>query len=247
LRRVRGLGLNALVRSIKTYSFESCVTDLHFLEASLLAEPSTEGLAAIVTELIDRGHALRLAGLESERGRVRAQAKARRADFHLDAGIGGMEREVRVEVPDTSSDTYKTLFTATVRQLTRFALRTQLDVSKKLRTVLKLAKVSDELKTKWDGRLLALEVEGKTAQDNVEAAELEVVKGQHSVRDFKIDTDAIRYTVYGTLLANAPAGAIARDWAESFFYVHDSRPKAQEEAAPDAGPGTAPAPAAPPA
>lgn len=239
------------MRSIKTYSFESCVTDLYFLEASLLAEPSTEGLAAMVTELINRGHGIRLASLEAERGRVRAQAKARRSDFHLDAGIGGMEREVRVEVPDTSSDTYKTLFTATVRQLTRFALRTQLDVSKKLRTVLQLAKVSDALKTKWNDRLLALETEGKAAQDNVEAAELEVVKGQHAVRDFKIDTDAIRYTVYGTLLANAPANANARDWAESFFYVHDSRTKGQEEEAPDAGPGAAPAqapaPAAPPA
>lgn len=81
----------------------------------------------------------------------------------------------------------------------------------------------------------------------MESAELEVVKGQHAVRDFKIDTDAIRYTVYGTLLANAPASANARDWAESFFYVHDSRTKGQEEAAPDAEPAPAPAPAAPPA
>ena len=232
------------MRSIKTYSFETCVTDLYFLEASLLAEPSTEGLAAVVTEMINQGHALRMAGFEAERGRVRAQAKSRRSDFHLDAGITSMETEVRVEVPDTSSDTYKSVFTGSVRQLTRFALRTQLDVSKKLRTVLKLAKLSDELKTKWDARLLSLEAAGKTALENAEAAELEVVKGQYGMRDFKTDADATRYVVYGTLMANAPANTNARDWAESFFYVYDARTKAQEEAVADAGP--APAPATPP-
>jgi hypothetical protein len=235
------------MRSIKSLSFESCLTDLHFLEASLLAEPTTEGLAMVVTETIDHGHALRLAALEAERGRVRAQARARRSDFQLDTGIGGLDREIRVEVPDDSSDTYNRIFTASVRHLTRFALRTQLDVSKKLRMALEASKLSDALKTKWRTQLLSLEAAGQTAVEAVEAADFVVFKGQGAVRDFKSDADAIRYTVYGTLMASAPAHVMARDWAESFFYVHDARTKAQDEDAPDAAPAVAPvAPVTPP-
>lgn len=230
------------MRAIKALSFDSCVTDLHFLEASLLAEPSTEGLAQIVTEMIDRGHMIRMTALESERGRVRAQAKARRADFHLDSAIAGYEREVRVEIPDVRSEAYKGVFDNTVRQLTRFALRTQLGVSKKLRTALELSKLSSSLKTKWQTQLLSLEAAGGAALEVLDDAELEVFKGQRAVREFKTDADAIRGTVYGTLMATAPSHVAARDWAESFFYVHDSRVKADEDV-----PADAPATPAPPA
>jgi hypothetical protein len=198
--------------------------DLTFLEASLLAEEETAGLAGLVTGLLGEATALELRRKALRRAQLQRRAQAVAVDGRLDAQIRVLHADaLHASKQDRTDREFVALFDDHIQAMVRFALRRQVEVARGLVARLGLGLYSEELRGRHLAALGALIEEGARVLEAQDQAEMEMARFRLELDDWKRDVNAARMQVYGELLRLASEKKLRREWAERFFLAAEER------------------------
>lgn len=192
--------------------------DLVFHEAALLADDEAKHLASPVTKALDDFNGVLKLDLDSRRGELKAGAHASITDVQLDGGIRKLHGAALFLVgQDRKRVEFKTLFSDTIDQVVRYALKRQVEVAVGLVENLGLKLYADDFKGPHVTALNALIGKGKAVLDEVRAAALARTEARIDIQAWKDNANAVRLANYGELLMIAAKTGRKKEWAEAFF------------------------------
>jgi hypothetical protein len=218
--------------------------DLIFLEAALLADDETRTLAAPVTPLIDEFTLTFQRDLETRRTLIQANARASVADARLDLGIRGLfSATLHLVGQNRKRVEFATLFKTHIGAVVRHALKRQIEVARELRGKLSLPHYAAEFRATHEAALAPLVARGVEVLEEQRQAELTRVGGRLEVRAWKEEANAVRLSIYASLLSLAAQTGRGKAWAEAFFprknaAAADGGEEAETEAEPAGDAGT---------
>jgi hypothetical protein len=224
--------------------------DLVFLEAALLADEETKDLAALVTPALDEFPSILQRDLDTRRAVIQAQARAFVADGDIDMALRSLFSAVLGLVQQNRKrQEFTTLFSSSIADVVRHALRKQIEVASSIVDKLSLKLYPDDLRNTHTKLLGGAIKRGKAVLEEMRKAETGRVDGRLDIRTWKDEANAARLNVYGQLLTLAAKNGRGKAWAEGFFPRAASADAADEASdAPEPSPAAAePAPAAKPA
>ncbi len=205
--------------------------DLIYLEAALLADPQTQDLAAVITEVLDDGTKLMDYELKATRLRLQAKAKGAVADGGLDDGLGDAHNDTLHHAgQDRKHVAYKTLFQDRLSKLVRYALSRQIEVVEGIVKKLSFNVLPEELTKRHTQALSDLLAKARTALEAIENTELDTARLRLKIDAWKQDANAARNAVHGELSTLAANTKRPRSWADRFFKPADiDSPEADDE------------------
>ena len=204
--------------------------DLIFLEAALLADEETRDLAAPVTSLIDEFMPTLHRDLDTRRSLIRTSARMSVADARLDFGIRGLFSDTLHLVKQNRKRVeFTSLFSTHIGAVVRHALKRQVEVARDLLDKLLLSHYPEEFRSAQILALQPLIARGAEVIEEQRQAELARVNGRIELRTWKEESNAVRLSVYASLLALAAQTGRGKQWAEVFFKQKGSVPEGEEE------------------
>ncbi|HWN68734.1 MAG TPA: hypothetical protein VNM90_13950 [Haliangium sp.] len=192
--------------------------DLIFLEAALLADEETRELAAPVTALINEFMPALQRDLETRRSLIQSSARTSVADARLDFGIRGLFSDtLHLVKQNRKRPEFTALFSTHIGAVVRHALKRQVEVARDLLDKLGLPHYPEEFRSAQIHALQPLIARGAQVLEEQRQAELARVGGRIDVRTWKEEANAVRLSVYASLLALAAKNGRGKPWAEVFF------------------------------
>jgi hypothetical protein len=192
--------------------------DLVFLEAALLAEEETRELAAPVTAAIQEFMGTLLRDLEGRRTLIQSNARMSVTDAQLDFGIRGLFSDTLHLVGQNRKRVeFTTLFSTHIGAVVRHALKRQVEVARGLLDKLLLPHYPEEFRSAQILALQPLIARGAQVLEEQRQAELARVSGRIDLRTWKEEANAVRLSVYASLLSVAAQNGRGKQWAEAFF------------------------------
>lgn len=192
--------------------------DLTFLEASLLAEGETAGLAAGIAALLGEGDELERRRKALRRAQLQRQAQAAAVDGRLDAQIRALHVDaLHAAKQDRKDRAFASLFPENIQAMVRFALRRQAETARGLLSRLGLGLYPQELVAKHVAAFGPLLEEAQRVLEAQAQVEMDLARLRLELEDWKRDTNAARMHAYSELLALAAQKGQRRVWADRFF------------------------------
>lgn len=200
-------------RSILTFWEE-----LTFLEAALLADEETAALAAPVTAAIDEFTPSLQRELDTRRSLIQSNARTSVADARLDLGIRGLfSATLHLVGQNRKLPAFTTLFSTNIGVVVRHALGRQVEIARAMLDRLTLPHYTPEFRAAQTAALEPLVARGAAVLEEQRVAELARTAGRIEVRAWKDEVNAVRTSVYASLLTLATQTGRSKAWAESFF------------------------------
>jgi hypothetical protein len=192
--------------------------ELTFTEAALLADEETQPLAVPVTGCIDQFMPTLHRDLDTRRATIQTSARNSVADLRIDYGLRGLHADtLHLVQQDRRHPAFTALFSTHIGAVVRHALKRQVEVAQDLVTKLALPHYTPEFRTAQVARLQPLIARGATVLEEQRQAELARAGGRIDVRTWKQEANAVRLSVYASLLALAAQNRRGKAWAEAFF------------------------------
>jgi hypothetical protein len=215
--------------------------DLVFLEAALLADEETRDLAAPVTALLDEFMPTFQRDLDTRRSLIQSSARMSIADARLDFGIRNLFADTLHLVKQNRKRVeFTTLFSTHIGAVVRHALKRQVEVARDLYDKLLLPHYPEEFRSAQIGALQPLISRGAQVIEEQRQAEFARVGGRLDVRTWKEEANAVRLSVYASLLALASQHGRGKPWAEVFFKQKSAAVESDEDGDPPVDAGQAP-------
>jgi hypothetical protein len=212
--------------------------DLIFLEAALLADEETRALAAPVTGLIDAFMPTVQRDLDTRRSLIQSSARMSVTDARLDYVIRGLFSDTLHLVRQNRKRVeFTTLFSTHIGAVVRHALKRQVEVARDLLDKLLLPHYPEEFRSTQIGILQPLINRGAQVIEEQRQAELARAGGRLDVRTWKEEANAMRLSVYASLLALAAQNGRGKPWAEVFFKQKSSAAESDEDGDPPVAAG----------
>jgi hypothetical protein len=192
--------------------------DLIFLEAALLADEETRELAAPVTALIDEFMPTLQRDLDTRRSLIQSSARMSIADALLDFGIRGLFSDtLHLVKQNRKRPEFTALFSTHIGAVVRHALKRQVEVARDLLDKLLLPHYTTEFRSAQILALQPLIARGAQVIEEQRQAEISRAGSRIDVRTWKEEANAVRLSVYASLLALAAQSGRGKPWAEVFF------------------------------
>jgi hypothetical protein len=204
--------------------------DLIFLEAALLADDDTRVLAAPVTKLIDEFMSTLQNELTTRRALIQSSARTSVADAQIDFGIRNLFSDtLHLVKQNRKRPEFTTLFSTHIGAVVRHALKRQVEVARDLLDKLQLPQYSEEFRSAQTQALQPLITRGTEVLEQQRQTELARVGGRIDVRTWKEDVNAVRLSIYASLLELAAKNGRGKPWAEVFFRQKGAASDDEEE------------------
>lgn len=192
--------------------------DLVFLEAALLADEETRALAAPVTPVIDAFMPALQRDLDTRRVQIQSSARSSVADARIDRGIRGLfSATLHLVGQNRKHPAFTNLFSTNIGDVVRHALGRQVEIARDLLDKLTLSHYSEEFRASQTTALQPLVARGAEVLEERRQAELARATGRIDVRAWKDEANAVRLSVYASLLTLAAQTGRGKPWAATFF------------------------------
>jgi hypothetical protein len=192
--------------------------ELTYTEAALLADEETQPLAAPVTGCINQFMPTLVRDLDTRRATIQSSARNSVADLRIDLGIRGLHADtLHLVQQDRRHPSFTALFNTSIGVVVRHALKRQVEVARDLIDKLSLPHYTPEFRAAQVARLQPLIASGAQVLEEQRQAELARAGGRIDVRTWKQEANAVRLSVYASLLALAAQNRRGKAWAEAFF------------------------------
>lgn len=204
--------------------------DLIFLEAALLADEEARALAAPVTALIDEFMPTLQRDLDTRRSLIQSSARTSIADARLDFGIRGLFSDtLHLVKQNRKRPEFTTLFSTHIGAVVRHALKRQVEVARDLLDKLLLPHYPTEFRSAQILALQPLIARGAQVIEEQRQAEIGRVGSRIDVRTWKEEANAVRLSVYASLLALAAQSGRGKPWAEVFFKQKSAATESEDD------------------
>lgn len=214
-----------LSRSILTFW-----EDLTYLEAALLADEETSALAAPVTATIDVFTPTLQRDLDTRRSQIQSSARTSVADARIDLGIRGLfSATLHLVGQNRKHPAFTTLFSTHIGEVVRHALGRQVEIARDLLDKLSLPHYSDEFRALQTVALRPLVTRGAEILEERRQSELARTAGRIDVQTWKEEANAVRLSIYASLLSLAAQTGRTKAWADVFFQQKSARPSADTD------------------
>ncbi len=198
--------------------------DLTFLEAALLADEETRELAPPVTATIDVFTQTLQRDLDTRRSQIQSSARASVGDALLDHGIRGLfSSTLHLVGQNRKQAAFTTLFSTHIGEVVRHALGRQVEIARELLGKLTLSHYPEEFRAAQTVALQPLIARGAAVLEERRQAELARTAGRIDVQAWKEEANAVRLSIYASLLALAAQTGRGKPWAEVFFQQKSTR------------------------
>jgi hypothetical protein len=192
--------------------------DLIFLEAALLADEETQALAAPVTAQITAFMQTLQRDLDTQRVVIQSSARTSVADARIDLGIRGVfSATLHLVGQNRKRPEFTTLFSTHIGAVVRHALKRQVEVARDLLDKLLLDQYPAAFRSAQILALQPLIAGGTQVIEEQRQAELARVGGRIELRTWKEEANAVRLSMYASLLSLAAQTGRGKQWAEVFF------------------------------
>jgi hypothetical protein len=192
--------------------------DLIFLEAALLADEETRELAAPVTAHINLFMPTLQREVDTLRAVIQSNARLSVTDARLDLGIRGLfSSTLHLVNQSRKHPAFTSLFSTHIGAVVRHALKRQVEVARELIDKLALPHYTPEFRAAQTAALQPLIERGAEVLEAQRQAELARTTGRIDVRAWKEEANAVRLSVYGSLIALAAQNGRSKAWPEAFF------------------------------
>ena len=206
--------------------------DLTFLEAALLADEETSAMAAPVTATIDEFMPMLQRDLDTRRMVIQSSARTSVADARIDLGLRGLfSATLHLVGQNRKLPAFTTLFNTHIGDVVRHALGRQVQIARDLLDKLSLPHYTPEFRDAQTAALEPLVARGAAVLEAERAAELARTSGRIDVRAWKDEANAVRLSVYASLLSLASQTSRGKAWADAFFLR--TRPSKGDDAGED--------------
>jgi hypothetical protein len=198
--------------------------DLTFLEAALLADEETRELATPVTSVVDVFTSTLQRDLDTRRSQIQSSARAGIADARIDLGIRGLfSSTLHLVGQNRKLPAFTTLFSTHIGEVVRHALGRQVEIARDLLGKLSLSHYTPEFRAAQTAALEPLIARGAAVLEERRQAELARTAGRIDVQAWKEEANAVRLSIYASLLALAAQTGRSKAWAEVFFHQKSTR------------------------
>jgi hypothetical protein len=199
--------------------------ELTFLEAALLADEETSALAAPVTAAVEEFMPTLQRELGTRRSVIQSNARTSVADARIDLGIRGLfSATLHLVGQNRKMPAFTALFTTHIGEVVRHALGRQVEIARDLLDKLSLPHYTPEFRAAQAAALEPLIARGAAVLEEQRAATLARAAGRLDVRAWKDEANAVRLSVYASLLAIAAQTGRNKAWAEAFFPSKNTAP-----------------------
>lgn len=212
-------------------SLDSVWQELVYSEARCLKDVNAKDLAPHFTVLIERCEAVRGGQLKAWRAEIVAQAGVDAADDALDDDVEDLHTDLVHIERNVRTARYKMYFPRPKGEIVRLGLESELG---KVRTWPAALQAEPEKVLQDHGAKLAIDIEAgdvaiKGRQTSAGERALHRVKEIVTLID---DVNAMRRSVYGTLVTRASELKLGLDWPTRFFRRAARSARAKKDAAP---------------
>ncbi len=192
--------------------------DLTFLEAALLADEETRELAPPVTSVVDVFMPALQRDLDTRRSRIQSSARASIGDALIDHGIRGLfSATLHLVGQNRKLPAFTTLFSTHIGEVVRHALGRQVEIARDLLDKLSLSHYPAEFRAQQTAALQPLVARGAAIIEERRQTELARTAGRIDVQAWKDEANAVRLSIYASLLSLAAQTGRSKAWAEVFF------------------------------
>lgn len=199
--------------------------ELTFTEAALLADEETQPLAPPVTGLVNEFPVTLQRDLDTQRVVIQSSARASVADARIDLGIRGLfSATLHLVGQNRQHPAFTNLFSTHIGAVVRHALKRQVEVARDLLDKLSLPIYTPEFRDAQTSTLQPLVNRGAEVIEAQRQAELARTAGRLDVRAWKEEVNAVRLSVYASLLAMAAQNGRGKAWPDTFFLNRGTSP-----------------------
>jgi hypothetical protein len=203
--------------------------DIVFLESALLADGTTQALAAPVTALLEGFPAVLKADLDTRRGLLQSHARVGVADDLLDAGIRKVfSAALHLVAQDRERTEFVTLFPTHIGDVIRHALKRQIEVAQLIVARLALPMYPEGFREEQKSILLPLIEAARAVLAEQHESEGARIRGRAVLRTFKEDVNAVRLSVEGHLTTLGSHSRLGKPWVDGFFLQRPAQPSPDE-------------------
>ncbi len=199
--------------------------DLTFLEAALLADEETSALAGPVTAAVEEFMPALQRELGTRRSLIQSSARSSVGDARLDLGIRGLfSATLHLVGQNRKMPAFSALFSTHIGEVVRHALGRQVEIARDLLGKLSLSHYTPEFRAAQAAVLEPLIARGAAVLEEQRQAELARTSGRIDVRAWKDEANAVRLSIYASLLGIVAQTGRNKAWAEAFFLSKGTAP-----------------------